>query len=357
MRSEREFDYCVFDHLEPQEFVDLCNALLLREISRQVIPFGAKGPDGGRDAVFQGKSDILDIEGFWVFQNKFHKIREQGIGKARSRVKSELKKELRGVLELYGSQVQIFVFITNVPFTALMNEWVYQDIVPRYRNTGLKYVEVWDGYKVFLFVQGYQDLYDRYVRDRVGAIEEGVRRVESKVTGVFSDPFQIREVERLIWSIAEKRRQAEDWKQLHEECQEISLKLVILRGVVSANDLDTSVHDLEHHWSWECSFSIRSFIDLDRLADSAVKREFVGINKTGRWLEKLQIATERMDKIVDQCARPADLLLDQAMSVLSDLEKAVGELLKMLDTRLRRSIGELERDVLRVKAGLQIPEG
>ena len=74
MKSDCEFTYNIFDHLSQQEFVDLCNALLLRAISPGVVPFGAKGADGKRDGVFRGKSGYLGLNGFWIFQNKFQVV-------------------------------------------------------------------------------------------------------------------------------------------------------------------------------------------------------------------------------------------------------------------------------------------
>ena len=111
MPNDREFNYCVFDHLSQQEFVDLCNGRLLRVISPAIVPFGAKGRDAKRDGIFRGKSDYLELNGFWVFQNKFHNISEQGLRQARSKIKSELIKELEGVLKLYGEEINNFFLL------------------------------------------------------------------------------------------------------------------------------------------------------------------------------------------------------------------------------------------------------
>jgi hypothetical protein len=184
MRSDRECNYRVFDHLSQQEFVDLCNGLLLRVISPGVMPFGAKGRDAKRDGIFRGKSDYLELEGFWIFRNKFHKVSEQGIKQARSRVKSELVKELEEVVELYGSEVNNFIFLTNVTFTAAMCSWFEQKVVAEYRNDTLRHIEYWDGHKVFFFLQQYPELYDRYIRDRAAAIEKKVDELPAQLERV-----------------------------------------------------------------------------------------------------------------------------------------------------------------------------
>src|SRR5687767_4860883 len=72
--------------LDPRKFEHLVQALALEAIGPDVTPFGGGGPDGGREATFEGPmhypSDAQSWDGYLVIQCKFQQkpgsTKEQG---------------------------------------------------------------------------------------------------------------------------------------------------------------------------------------------------------------------------------------------------------------------------------------
>lgn len=162
----------------------------------------------------------------------------------------------------------------------------------------------------------------------------------------------LRRLDQALGSIVKRRIQAEEWKRLHEDCQTISLKLSIVRGVASPDNAEMALYGLETHWRLECSDMIRRFVELEHLPDGAVKQDFMTANQNSSWFRSLQQTAERIDQHVDQCETVEDLRIQMKHIVanLHSLELTSGQILKFLDARLQRTLKELDRDIERARA-------
>jgi len=156
----------------------------------------------------------------------------------------------------------------------------------------------------------------------------------------------------LLSLIVQRRMKAEYWKRLHEDYQNISLKLVIVRGIASPDNLEMALQGLETHWRMECSDMIYRFIKLERLPDGTVKEDFLNADCNSKWLEGLRSAAEKLDNIVDQCEIAADLRvhIEGVKATLYNLEVVGSKLLNFLDARLQRTIKELDEDIESLRA-------
>ncbi len=92
-----------------------------------------------------------------------------------------------------------------------------------------------------------------------------IKLVVPSLDGLFIDNKVFR-----FKNIVEKRINARDWKLLHLKAQEISLKLIVIRGSMSS-DFQLLLHDLEVLWQQDCSGKIVQFVRLDGLANGTVK--------------------------------------------------------------------------------------
>ncbi len=76
------------DGLGDVEFEHLVQTLLKVVIGNGTTTFGT-GPDGGREATFQGKAPYPSLsdqwEGLWIFQAKFHDTKHIGLEKLENR--------------------------------------------------------------------------------------------------------------------------------------------------------------------------------------------------------------------------------------------------------------------------------
>jgi hypothetical protein len=120
------------------EFERLAQALLKVVIGAGTITFGP-GPDGGREATFNGRapypSKSEQWSGSWIFQAKFHDIERIGVDKARRTVLDDLDKELDKIVNKY--KCDNYILLTNVPLTAAPKtgtiDKAENEIVSKYR--------------------------------------------------------------------------------------------------------------------------------------------------------------------------------------------------------------------------------
>ncbi len=108
--------------LGEKEFERMCKSLLKKVIGSGTITFG-EGPDGGREAVFQGKapypSESEQWDGHWIFQVKFHNTRLVSGSEARNRVLADLQSELNKIVIRYKRRCDNYILITNVPLSSV----------------------------------------------------------------------------------------------------------------------------------------------------------------------------------------------------------------------------------------------
>lgn len=119
------------------DFQALCNKVLIWEVSKDVVPFGALGRDKATDAQFEGTYG--GKTGKWRFQAKFHDP-TMDKAKARSLVKSDFKKELE---KIRSEKPNHYVFMTNVKIT--------KKLFDELMSVASKYdfeTQIWDGEKL-----------------------------------------------------------------------------------------------------------------------------------------------------------------------------------------------------------------
>ena len=109
------------DSLSPRLFEHIIQALALGAISSTVTPFG-DGPDGGREATFEGATNYGPENDRWngygIIQAKYH-VRPQDPGRDGKWACSELKKELKQYTRTKNprSVPGYYIFATNVVLT------------------------------------------------------------------------------------------------------------------------------------------------------------------------------------------------------------------------------------------------
>ena len=102
------------------EFENLVQALIKEIIGDGTVTFGA-GPDGGREATFDGPapypSRVQNWDGSWIFQAKFHDTELLSTDKARKALLKDIDDELEKITGKYGRSPDNYVIATNVPLT------------------------------------------------------------------------------------------------------------------------------------------------------------------------------------------------------------------------------------------------
>jgi hypothetical protein len=158
----------------------------------------------------------------------------------------------------------------------------------------------------------------------------------------------------LINSASERSKHAEDWKQLHKECQAIAVQLVVLRGVVAGDNLKLILFDLELHWRWSCISKIEQFTKLEHVPDGAVKQEFLAASRSR--LDELQSEAHKLDIMVNECVKVENLQarMRDLVITLQRLERICGQLLEFLDGKLQKIVIELSRDIEKTKESFML---
>jgi transcriptional regulator with XRE-family HTH domain len=187
--------------------------------------------------------------------------------------------------------------------------------------------------------------------------------------------------------IEERRRQAEDWKQLHQECQDISVRLVYVREIMPSGKKERDPPLLEErmlqtpeeempqpleeralrsteervqrfvderalqllytYWLNECSGKIRRFIEFERLPDRVVKRDFMSVNQNQNWTDELRREAQKVNYILGQSLTVGEFQKRASLfeAALRGLEKTSCQVLEFLDGRLQRTLKELDSDI------------
>ena len=157
--------------LNPRDFEHLVQSLAKKVIAAGVTPFG-DGPDGGREATFNGPmtypSATAQWDGYLVIQCKFHK---KSLGDASSdgeRAINELEKDLRKFLEAKRNlpKPEFYLFVTNSvltpPHKSGTKDKIYEKLKDYAPKLGLKGYDVWDYDSLCRFIDGEQSLRRAY---------------------------------------------------------------------------------------------------------------------------------------------------------------------------------------------------
>lgn len=157
--------------LNPRDFEHLIQALALKTIATGVMPFG-DGPDGGREATFNGKmiypSAIDPWDGYLVIQAKFLS-RPSGDSKkngewALNQLKSDLLKFEDAARNL--RKPDYYLFVTNVVLTPVQDVGSKDkafELLSEYKDKlGFKSYDIWDYDKICRLLDGQPEIYTRY---------------------------------------------------------------------------------------------------------------------------------------------------------------------------------------------------
>jgi hypothetical protein len=149
------------------QFEEMVQSLLKKVIGNGTITFG-KGPDGGREAIFTGKgnypSEIDPWEGKWIFQVKFHDIRQLGPEKARREVIADLKSELAKIIRLHNG-CDNYILITNVKLSGLKSIGTHdkiEEIIPAYSDS-IRNIHVWGYDEICRYLDNNADVSTNYL--------------------------------------------------------------------------------------------------------------------------------------------------------------------------------------------------
>lgn len=141
-----------YDHLGEDGFPDFLHSILKEIFGPSLTPFG-KGKDGGRDATYEGIPKRYEkIEGFWVFQYKFHELGRVGNSSARSSIKKELPKEIEKMLNR-PKKPDCYILITNAElYSSNFGDWLDTEIRGKY-GPKFRYLDIWDSKRLAMWLQ------------------------------------------------------------------------------------------------------------------------------------------------------------------------------------------------------------
>jgi len=131
------------------EFERLCQSLLKAVIGAGTITFGA-GPDGGREATYEGRapypSPANQWTGRWIFQAKYHDLELLGVDKARRQIVADLASELDKIVNKYKRKCDNYILVTNVPLTSApetgTHDRLSREVVSKYHDR-IPHIMVW----------------------------------------------------------------------------------------------------------------------------------------------------------------------------------------------------------------------
>jgi hypothetical protein len=136
-----------WSNFTPEQFQTYCNALLSLEISKNFVPYGARGKDNGIDGEYTG--EYAGKAGKWRFQYKFH-------NQARKNSFSSLKTDINKDIDNNLKSEDYLIFVTNVELLPQENQQTVQDAVDKITKTGkTTHFEIWDGEKLNILALKY----------------------------------------------------------------------------------------------------------------------------------------------------------------------------------------------------------
>ncbi|MEE7625679.1 hypothetical protein V3O24_05850 [Methylobacter sp. Wu8] len=159
-----------FQGFSPDSFEQFIRALSLKVIGPGVTIFG-NGPDGGREATFQGKINFpfppnTTWDGYGVLQAKF-KEKIEDTQKDQKWAKSQLEDELNVWISNNNRtpKPDYFIFCTNVELSSAANggkDAITQIFEDHKAAIGLKDYAIWDANQLKAYVDGYAEIRQRF---------------------------------------------------------------------------------------------------------------------------------------------------------------------------------------------------
>ena len=149
-----------------KSFEQFTQALAMRVIGPGIAVFGS-GPDGGREATFEGEIgypfDAGKWNGYGVLQAKY-KEKTEGTDLDQRWALEQLNSELKLFVESSNRKrkPEFFIFVTNVTLTPVADsggkDKADKTILSYYDKLPLKGHRVWDGDQIVIFLQAYEEL-------------------------------------------------------------------------------------------------------------------------------------------------------------------------------------------------------
>ncbi|ANE55059.1 hypothetical protein [Methylomonas sp. DH-1] len=169
-KSLSDFKEMNFQGFSPDSFEQFIRALALKVIGPGVTIFG-NGPDGGREAIFEGKVNFPSPpeniwDGYGVLQAKF-KEKLETTQKDQQWAKSQLETELEKwvVNDKREPKPDYFIFCTNVELSSATNggKDIINQVFKDYEDKiGLKDFAIWDANQLTGYVDGYAEIRQRF---------------------------------------------------------------------------------------------------------------------------------------------------------------------------------------------------
>jgi hypothetical protein len=157
------------DALSPRSFEHLVQALALSAITSSLVPFG-DGPDGGREATFDGQTQYGPEgdrwAGYGIIQVKFRQRPTSGDGHW---VEKELAKELAAYAAPTTSRSipEYFILATNATLTAVQNTGSKDRVLRLLRDFTAKHqlkdFDLWDYDKIRVLLDNNEDVRNAYL--------------------------------------------------------------------------------------------------------------------------------------------------------------------------------------------------
>lgn len=165
-------DYIEIHNMDWSSFELLFQAILFRVIGNGVKPFG-KGPDGGREATFDGIAEYPSKnnkwKGRWLFQAKFHSI--HSLEEAREKVVGDLTNELinlnKRIKAAIDTKYNNYILATNVPFSSVNSKnkkgthEKIEKVISIHTET-IKNIHYWDYTKICNYLDNFEDIRSRF---------------------------------------------------------------------------------------------------------------------------------------------------------------------------------------------------
>lgn len=159
-----------FQGFSPDSFEQFIRALSLKVLGPGVTLFG-NGPDGGREAVFQGTVNFpfppIDVwDGYGVIQAKF-KEKVEGTKKDQTWAAKQLNDELDlwKTSSKRNPKPDYFIYCTNVELSSAANggRSTCEKLLQAYKETSqLKGFAIWDANQLSGYINGYEEIRKRF---------------------------------------------------------------------------------------------------------------------------------------------------------------------------------------------------
>jgi hypothetical protein len=159
-----------FERMNPDQFEGMAKALIDAKfrLAGNLIQFG-DGPDGGREATWTepvaASPKGRRSQRTWLFQVKYHDIGLRGWQGARDALLDEFPRELQKLAKVKASRCDVYVLITNVPFTGVRGVGTrdrIQALASRHRRK-LRDIQIWDAADLSAMLDASSDVRTAYL--------------------------------------------------------------------------------------------------------------------------------------------------------------------------------------------------